>query len=334
MNSSDIYVQYLESLEAEAFEDEIAAHLGRHRHDVQPVSSLTGGDGGIDVCTHEYTHGYCCFGPTLQQYKSNAERTAAVVKKFQKDLRKIFELSESKSGKLMHDPYDSLAELMIPTGAKIKHLFLISSWVGDKRIAARIQASLIKYRNASQCRFAEPTATAVVWHPKQFVGSYFVIDERLIVAIRQETAAGRIRAAIAGKPLPMSADFDDKIQWLREQSPDAGAQIDRIVKILREAWRVAIASDDEIQRTLPALHRSVGDARQAAVNDTSFTYVPPGADVATLLASIQGLRGAFQHHLGSLLQPHYGAFGGTVADGEFANMIGICDVDWRSGGDA
>ena len=133
MNSSDIYVQYLESLEGTAFEDEIAAHLGRHRHDVQPVSSLTRGDGGIDVCPHEYTHGYCCFGPALKSYKTNAERASAVVAKFQKDLRKIFELAESSSGKLSHEPYDSLAELMQPTGAKIKHVFLICSWVGDKR---------------------------------------------------------------------------------------------------------------------------------------------------------------------------------------------------------
>lgn len=328
MNSPVSYAQYLEALEGRAFQDEVSAHLGRHRHDVQPIFDTTGGDGGLDVCTHEYLCGYMCFGPKHQAYKSNAERASAIVEKFQKDLRKVFELKESK-GTLEHERYESLEESM-PDGKKIKHLFLICSWVGNKQIPRRIQNSLAKYRAASQCRFAEPDATAVVWDPKQFVGTYPVIDEAILVKMLQDNAAKRIRAAAAQQPLPASADFDDKFQWLHSRAPGATTQLTKMAQRLREAWRVAIAVDADIQRILPALHRLLGDAREAAVTDAAFTAIPVTGDSAELVAAMNALRAAFKAHVGDLLQDHYGVVSKTAADGELARMIGICDVDWRS----
>lgn len=234
----DQYSDYLSALEGNEFQDHVSFRLGRRFTDFQPVPSNPGGDGGVDGLSHGLTHGYCCYGPQRAHHHTDRALAAAVIKKFRKDLQKLFEMK--KKGKTWCDEPSPKLPIIFENGAKLKVLYLICSWMDHNSIVGKLHAAFAEYKECSSCRFVEDDCTMTVWDAKQFAGVWGV-DEGLQVLVDQSKLAARITAAANTLPLPSSADFDDKFNWLRSSVPAAAKHISPIAERLRASWRVALA---------------------------------------------------------------------------------------------
>lgn len=164
-----------------------------------------------------------------------------------------------------------------------------------------------------------------VWDAKQFAGVWGV-DEGLQVLVDQSKLAARITAAANTLPLPSSADFDDKFNWLRSSVPAAAKHISPIAERLRASWRVALAFEYDLSSTAPTLHEAFERAQAAADADAEFIQLDPSLSV---IQKIMRLRETFEQRLARPFQEHYGTVMTSVADGELGRRIGECTVDWR-----
>lgn len=282
MSLVEKYAEVLEKLTGKAFQDAVCTRLKSAIPSFQSIPD-EGGDGGLDGYALNGDHGYCCYGLELDPAKTEEDYVTKIVDKFQKDLRRIFELVEttdpaagpkgaaagiaaSNTGaatqvappvktSLKHSPNKEL-ESVLGKGAKIKHIILVVNRYKSKKVLGRLQTALKRYKAASQCRFVEASATLVLDGPTQLAELHHV-DELILSLARQKDLAARINQAASTIPLPKSPDFDAKMALAKEIRPGFDKPIDAMTSDFKTDWKLALASERELSDFAPNLHEAL-----------------------------------------------------------------------------
>jgi hypothetical protein len=217
------------------------------------------GDAGLDGISHNGEHGYCCYGPEPDEFKTAKDREKAVAEKFKSDLRKLFELDFDKR-KLVRTENTEIATIL-PDGQTIKHIKLIVNWFESHRVLNPISTATSQYKQISSCRYVDPGASVVVWGPKDLAGSY-AVDESTILRSRQRIFFKEVQTAAEHVEIENPINFGTKMATLREIRPQHVCAIERLTAQFLGDWRVALAFERKIDETLPSLHQSLEDSRR------------------------------------------------------------------------
>src|SRR5262245_45373885 len=123
---ADEYANTLASLEGTNFQLEVCTRLQSVILGFQTIPAKPQGDAGLDGFSHHGEHGYCCYGPEHDVFKTARAREKAIITKFAADLQRLFELDLCK-GKLVHNDNQEMATIL-PKGRRLNHIELIVSW--------------------------------------------------------------------------------------------------------------------------------------------------------------------------------------------------------------
>lgn len=320
------YEKLLGSLDGDAFQDEVCARLQKLFTDFQRVPAKPSGDGGLDGLSHGQERCYCCYGPEQDplKLKTKGSFKDEIVEKFNKDLRKLFELTFDKGNGLAHAPTEELGTI-IGHGNKIKNVYLVASWFESHRVIGPLNTSFAKYKKASSLKYLDEDATLTIWGPKD-LATLGEIDEHTLFRIANPKLFERVQNATAESLIQDAVgDFDAKFDDLKQRRPSRSEHIDEIAHDFREAWAAAIVLDDELASTSVGLHQELEEARSDAAQSArvrSMNTEDP-YDLIQALSNdvVERLGQGFGDRLGSLTQ--------KVATGVVAKLIGECPVEWR-----
>jgi hypothetical protein len=317
------YEQSLALLSGSAFQDEVTARLQAFINDFQPVPANPQGDAGADALSHRGEQAYCCYGLEHDQFKTNQQREAAIIEKFKSDLRRLLEL-EFVSKKLKHSDNTELATIL-PSGKKISHITLLPNWFKSHRILGPISTALLKYVETSQCRYVEKTVTVVVLGPRELANRY-AVDEVTIARSRQRVLIKKVEEKAKSITLSGTEKFDQKMDDLKDIVGGSAEAISALKKELQVAWRKSLALEQELNDTLPNMHRELETNRAQILTRVSMLMVAsdqPWKELerATEIAS-NLLRKDFDKIFGLLIE--------DLSSGEIARLIGECPVGWES----
>lgn len=234
MNNSltDEYARTLAALEGNDFQVEVCARLRAVILGFQDVPAKPHGDAGLDAFSHSGEHGYCCYGPEHDAFKTSASRESDIVNKFSADLRWLFELA-TKGKDLVHKENRELATIL-PKGQLIGQIQLIVNWFESHRMLGRIHTNVARYKLASACRYVHPNVSVVVVGPKQLASAY-AVDEFTILRASQRNFFQKIQASADAFRIENPADFDWKMDVLKEIRPDQPAAIKGLAEEFRNA---------------------------------------------------------------------------------------------------
>ncbi|SRR5713226_1236293 len=318
----DEYAQSLAALSGNDFQVEVCARLQAFILGFQTVPANPHGDGGLDAFSHHGERGYCCFGPEHDKFKTNRQREAAIVDKFKGDLRRLFELEfENKVLKVSESP--EMATIL-PDGRKINHIELLVNWFESHRILNPILSAAEEYGTVSKCRYVEQAATVIVVGPKQLANQY-AVDELTIARARQRVFIQKVQKKAELVTLGSTDKFDLKLGVLKEVAPTQVEAIDALWRELQMAWRMALAFEQELDETLPNLHRVFEANRHRILTRVSQLMVGSGKPWTELERATQ----IASEILGKDFEKLYGALIQDVSSGEIARLIGECPVGWE-----
>lgn len=318
----DEYAQSLAALSGNDFQAEVCARLQSVIIGFQNVPAKPHGDAGLDAFSHHGEHGYCCYGPEQDNFKSNKKREDAIVDKFKADLRRLFELEfESKLLKVSESP--EMATIL-PDGRKMNHIELLVNWFESHRILNPILSAAAEYGTVSKCRYVEQTVTVVVVGPKDLANRY-AIDEVTIARARQRVFIQKVQQKAETVILGSTEKFDLKMLALKEINPTQVDAIDVLWRELQACWRMDLAFEQELGDTLPNLHRDLESNRARILTRVLMLMVSsdkPWAELgrATQIAS-EILQKDFEKLYGMLIE--------DLSSGEIARLIGECPVGWE-----
>jgi len=316
------YEQSLASLSGDAFQDEVTARLQAFINDFQPVPATPQGDAGLDALSNRGKHAHCCYGLEHDNFKTNQKRESAIIAKFKSDLRRIFEL-EFDNKKLKHSDNPEIATIL-PQGEKINHIQLLTNWFGSHRILGPIATALANYAAASRCRYVEKTATIVVLGPRELANRY-AVDEVTIARSRQRVLIKKVEEKAKSITLTSTEKFDKKMDDLKELVGGSEAAVNSLRKELQLSWRKSLALEQELNDTLPNMHRELEANRSQILTRVSMLMIAsdePWKELgqATEIAS-------------TILRKHFDKLFGIMIDdlgsGEIARLIGECPVGWE-----
>ena len=321
------YERMLGSLKGEAFEDEVCARYSALIADFQRIPAKPSGDGGLDGLSHGQTRGYCCYGPEQDPVKLNTKGLKDdTVAKFNKDLRKLLEVSFSGRQRLVHAPTNELTTVM-GAGNRIKNIYLVVSWFESHRVIGPINTAFNKYKKASKLRYVDPEAHVTVLGPKDLAAGG-EIDEHTLFRIENRSLFERTQEATAAA-IPAKGDFDSKFDALKQRRPDRAAVIDVLAQDFQQAWASAIALDDELASTSVVLHEALEDARAGAATSARLRSLASDTPYELIAA----IREDVVNRLGESFGQRLGALTTKVADGVVAGLIGECPLEWRDDSD-
>jgi hypothetical protein len=317
------YARTLSQLTGNDFQAEVCSRLQAVILSFQSIPAKPQGDAGLDGISHNGEHGYCCYGPEPDEFKTAKDREKAVVEKFKSDLRKLFELAFDKR-KLVRIENAEIATIL-PDGQTIKHIKLIVNWFESHRVLNPISTAAAQYGQISSCKYVDPGASVVVWGPKDLAGSY-AVDESTILRSRQRVFLKEVQSAAEHVEIENPINFDTKMATLREIRPQHVFAIDRLTAQFLADWRMALAFERKIDETLPSLHQSLEGNRRRILqkvaqlmicSDTPWAELGRAGDIAT-----------------EVLEPDFKTFGpillGTISSGEVARLIGECPIGWQA----
>lgn len=316
------YAQSLAALTGTDFQVEVCARLQTFIIGLQTIPAKPHGDAGLDAFSHHGEHGYCCYGPEHDEFKTNKQRENAIVAKFQSDLRRLFELEFDK--KLLNVSESLEMATILPEGRKIKHIELLVNWFESHRILNPILSAAEEYAKASKCRYVEQSATVIVVGPKELANRY-AVDELTIARARQRVFVQKVQKKAEIVSLGSTEKFDLKIAALKEIVPDQLEAIDALWQELQRAWRMALAFEQELNETLPGLHRAFESNRHRILarvsqlmlaSDKQWTQLENATKIASEI-------------LGKDFEKLYGALIDDVSSGEVARLIGECPIGWE-----
>ena len=315
------YEQSLAALSGDDFQREVTARLQSFINDFQPIPANPQGDAGIDAISHQGEHAYCCYGLIHDVFKTNKKREDAIVEKFRSDLRRMFELEfEQRELKCIEN-----AELgtILPKGQRIKHIELLPNWFDSHRILGPVLTSVQEYAAVSKCRYVEKDVSVVILGPKD-LANRFAVDEVTIARSRQRALTVRIEQKAQRIVLANTEKFERKLADLSELLGRNSEAIESMKIELQGAWRKALAFEQELNDTLPNLHRELEANRSrilAKVDMLMISSDEPWKELgrATEIAS-DILRRDFDHLCGMLVE--------DLSHGEIARLIGECPVGW------
>lgn len=324
----------LGALEMQDFEDEVCALLANVLLDFQEVPAAQG-DAGFDGLSHDFTVGYCCYGPkqSAAKKKASADYKDDILEKFRKDMRRVFELEPDGSKRLKRVVNDH-AEKVMPKGKRVKHLRLCVSIFSQKDIIGPLATSFDEYKQTSTCRFVEKLATMNIVGPKQIAG--LGCDDRTLLRLQQRFAASNLRDVLDAATPPPSGTvttmpFEDKFAWLEKAAASSAQRVRYFAEKYLKAWFESVKLDDHFANNSVDLHRKLIQVRDEATHESNVVSMAAGHDSNAALQSLLGVRAAAKS------QAHK-AFGETavdpdlidrIADGETGRMIGECHMDWR-----
>lgn len=317
------YARTLSQLTGNDFQAEVCSRLQAVILSFQSIPAKPQGDAGLDGISHNGEHGYCCYGPEPDEFKTAKDREKAIIEKFKSDLRKLFELTLDKR-KLVRIENAEIATIL-PDGQTIKHIKLIVNWFESHRVLNPISTAASQYRQISSCKYVDPGASVVVWGPKDLAGSY-AVDESTILRSRQRMFLKEVQSAAQHVEIENPITFDTKMATLREIRAQHGCAIDRLTAQFLGDWRIALAFERKIDETLPSLHQSLEDNRRRILqkvaqlmirSDTPWAELGRAGDIAT-----------------EVLEPDFKTFGptllSTISSGEVARLIGECPIGWEA----
>ena len=318
----DAYAQQLAELEGDAFQAAVCAFLGRAMGGFQHVPDKPQGDAGLDACSNDMAHAWCCYGPERDVAKTAGGRANAVVKKFSKDLRKLMELGFAQK-QLVRRPNKKL--LLLLRNQRISEITLLVNWFEDNRILGGINAAFAQYKSVSAFRCVRPDATVVIMGPKQ-VAEQFSVDEIALADIQQRGMVQRVEAIAPQITLAKARDFELKMDVLRTLCAGRETAVDRLAESWRRNWRKALAFEHELNSGLPHLHRRLEISREEILMFVDQLAVT-GAEMHRRWPEVE-------HFAKEVLRRNFGAQYDVlvpgVANGEIARLIGECPIEWEA----
>lgn len=318
----DQYAGSLAMLTGDDFQMEVSARLQSMILSFQTVPAKPKGDAGLDGFSHHGTRGYCCYGPEHDAFKSNKARESAIINKFTGDLRRLLELDSIK-GKLVRAESPEMATIL-PRGQHLAHIELIVNWFESHRVLGPILTAFVDYTKLSACRYVNPDASVIVVGPKQLANLY-AVDEVTLYRARQRVLMDKVQVIAEAVTIVDSKGFDEKMETLRQIRPHQVPAIDALSDELRSNWRTALALEQELDQTLPMLHRSLENSRRQILARVSelmvaspepWTQLPRAQDIAKAI---------IEQGFGTM----YGPLIPQVSSGEIARLIGECPVGWK-----
>ena len=322
--SADSYAKLLCALEADAFEEEVCARLSAIFADFQRIPRKPSGDGGLDGLSHGQTRAYCCYGPE-KEFKTDARRlTSDIVAKFQRDLRKLFELEHKTRTVLTHRPTPELGTIIAP-GRKLQHVHLVVSWFESHRIVGPLNKAFGTSRDSSKCNCIASTAQPSIWGPKD-LATRWAVDEHTLFRLEERALIAKVKqAATLAVSVPTPSVFDAKFDYIRTNGPGSSEAATRLAAIFRKAWGTALALDNELAANSVSLHTALERARLNAT--VTADLHSPGASTPQELLS--KMRTEVCEHLREVFGERLSPYLTQIADGEIARLIGECPVEWR-----
>lgn len=316
------YAKCLAALEGNDFQDEVCTFLGTQVIGFQTIPTKPQGDGGLDGMSHNGEQGYCCYGMEHDDFKTPKARVNAIVDKFCEDLRRLFELNfEGK--KLIQKKNEALGNIL-PKNCKLKNIYLVTNWFEDNTILGRIGTTVENYKSTSECRYLDAEANVVVIGPEQLVSLYSA-SESSLYRVQQRLFINRVKETAKTVFIENPSDFEAKMQVLREIKPEMITAIEGWSALLLENWRMALAFEIELDKTLTMLHQSLEDCRKQILvrvvelmmsSNEGWTQLGQAHDIA-----LQILARDFGNSHGTILP--------SVSSGEIARLIGECPINWK-----
>jgi hypothetical protein len=321
MNSVTAYAQAFGALTESQFEVEACVRLEHTVVGFQRVPAKPQGDGGLDGFSHHGERGYCCFGPIPNSFKNAKAYEKAIVTKFSSDLRRLCELKTERKS-LKHDQNAALKDIL-PKGARLKEILLICNWFESHKVIGPLHTALADYLKASSCTFICPDASIQIIGPAEFAQRFYA-DELALATLQSRAMFQKVKDAATTLSIAPPEGFDVKIANLKLIRPGKEAVIDGLAENFRHDWRMNLAFEQELDGTLPDLHRALQEGRRrilARVNQRMLASATPWNELTDMVQEAR-----------EILRVEFGAYAAMVDDvssGEIARLIGICPIDWE-----
>jgi hypothetical protein len=322
MTSVNAYAKEFGALTESAFETEACIRLEHTVSGFQRVPPKPQGDGGLDGFSHKGTRGYCCYGPIPTSFTKPKDLEKAIVAKFSSDLRRLCEVDTQKTS-LIHKANEALPNIL-PVGAKLAEIVLICNWFESHKVIGPLHTALPTYLKASKCNFVSPEADVQIIGPVEFAQRYYA-DELALYSLRSRTIIEKVKTSASTLALAPPQGFDAKMATLKLIRPGKDAVIDGLAENFRHDWRMNLAFEQELDETLPDLHRALQDGRRrilTRVNQRMLSSSEPWNELPEMVAEAR-----------EILRVEFGAYANMVDDvsnGEIARLIGICPIDWEA----
>jgi hypothetical protein len=322
MTSVNAYAKEFGALTESAFETEACIRLEHTVSGFQRVPPKPQGDGGLDGFSHKGMRGYCCYGPIPTSFTKPKDLEKAIVAKFSSDLRRLCEVDTQKTS-LIHKANEALPNIL-PVGAKLAEIILICNWFESHKIIGPLHTALPTYLKASKCNFVSPEADLQIIGPVEFAQRYYA-DELALYSLQSRTIIEKVKTSASTLAVAPPQGFDAKMATLKLIRPGKDAAIDGLAEDFRHDWRMNLAFEQELDETLPDLHRALQDGRRrilTRVNQRMLSSSEPWNELPEMVAEAR-----------EILRIEFGAYANMVDDvsnGEIARLIGICPIDWEA----
>ena len=236
----------LGALEKDSFQDEVCARLATVIADFQRIPAKPHGDAGLDGLSHGQARAYCCYGPEQEPFKKNTRGLKAdIIKKFQSDLRTIFEI-EHQGKTLVRKPTAEMKTIIAP-GRKLKNVYLIVSCFETHQIIAPLNVAFGEYKAASWCNYVDVAAEPTIWGPKD-LATLWVVDEHALFRIENRALLARMKQAVAAGIAPTATgDFMRSSNMCVPKTRPSARRATDLRSLFRKAWSTALALDNSLR---------------------------------------------------------------------------------------
>jgi hypothetical protein len=213
---------------------------------------------------------------------------------------------------------------ILPAGRKIKHIDLLVNWVESHWVLSPIHTANDEYQKLSQLRYVEVDATVSVVGPKDLANQY-AVDEVTITRARQRVFLKKLQEKAKSVVIASTAKFDEKKDILKEMSPEMAETIDALWAQLQSCWRTALVFEQELDDTLPNLHRDLEVDRTRILQKILMLKLSSPAPWELLMKSTdiasEILRKDFDQLFGTIVE--------DLSQGEVARLVGECPIGWK-----
>jgi len=214
---------------------------------------------------------------------------------------------------------------ILPSGQKIEHIQLISSWFESHRVLNPILTAANEYRIASKCRYVECNTTVIIVGPKDLANRY-AVDEITILRAEQRVFIRSVKDAAKVIEIRNLGDFDSKMAVLLEIRPDQTVGIAALTEELRSNWCMAIAFDNKLDAIAPMLHEALEQIRRDILTKVVGLMLSSNQPWTELGHAQEIAERIVRQSFGKL----YAELVPEVSSGETARLLGECPIGWET----
>lgn len=259
MNSIIAYAKEFGALTDTEFEVEACVRLEHTVGGFQRVPAKPQGDGGLDGFSHHGERGYCCYGPVPNSFKNTKAYERAVIKKFSTDLRRLCELGTS--GKELKHRANKALPNILPKDVRLKEVVLICNWFESHKVVGPLHSALALYLKVSTCKFVCEDAVVQIIGPTEFAQRFYA-DELAVLALQTRVVFQKVKQAATTLTVDPPGGFEAKMTKLKLIRPGRDTTIDGLADGFRHDWKLNLAFEQELDDTLPDLHRALQEGRR------------------------------------------------------------------------